>query len=219
MAAKFNRKLDVMTVTRDYSHFERYLNELVGDIYPQPPDEGHQEAIEDICNEWLSLIMNGDIPSILDIGCGQGQAIPELQRYSKKVVGVTLGSDAEVCRDNGFTCYNNDMSFLPFADGEFHLIFARHVLEHSPAPLLTLMEWHRIADQFLVLVVPKLEVYTAFGQNHYYVLTADQWMNLLERAGWNVLWVKSDDSHELRFFCEKVRRLAIQDIKDEEEDG
>ena len=80
---------------REYRHLERYLNELVGDIYPQPPDPGHQAAIEEVATEWLTkLDLSGKM--VLDVGCGQGQALPVLARYADSAIGVTLGSDAEM---------------------------------------------------------------------------------------------------------------------------
>lgn len=191
-----------MRTMRDYQHIERYLNHLLADIYPQPSDRGHQVAIHQVCNEWLSKLDN--INTILDVGCAQGQAIPELQKYGK-VVGVTLGEDADVAKKKGYDIYRNDISFLPFEDESFDLLFARHTIEHSPMPLLTLMEWYRVSRQWLLLVVPSLEFFGPTGINHYYVLQDDQWTNLLKRSGWHPIW--EDDSNELehRFMCEKVR--------------
>lgn len=191
---------------RDYQYFERYLNELTGDVYDQPPDGGHQRAINDIVTKWVPNLHN--INSILDVGCGQGQAMPLLKEYTKRVAGVTLGNDAKICRDKGLEVYSEDMSFLPFEDDEFDMIFARHSLEHSPAPLLTLMEWHRVSKQWLLLVVPNLQQFGPSGRNHYYVLQPDQWLNLLDRAGWHPVWEDLDsEPMEHRWLCEKKRRI------------
>lgn len=189
---------------RDYQHIERYLNELMADIYEQPPDEGHQKAIEDVCKKWIANLQGLD--SVLDVGCGQGQAMGALGGYAKRVVGVTLGNDADACRENGLEVYRKDMSFLPFADSEFDLIFSRHSLEHSPMPLLTLMEWHRVSKQWLCLIVPDLEHFGAGGLNHYYVLKSEQWRTLLGRAGWKPIWDDYIPNLEYRWLCEKVRR-------------
>lgn len=190
---------------RNYQHIERYINELTGDVYAQPPDDGHQGAINDIIARWLPNIQKLD--SILDVGCGQGQAFSPLNPHAKRIVGVTLGTDAAVCRDKGLEVYSEDMSFLPFEDGEFDLIFARHVIEHSPMPLLTLMEWHRVSKQFLLLVVPSLRFFGPSGRNHYYVLQPEQWVNLLNRAGWHPIWEDLDSNDmEHRWMCEKKRR-------------
>lgn len=189
---------------RDYYHIERYLNQLADDIYPQPPDSGHQAMLEAVCHAWLPQISN--LTSILDVGCGQGQAFSTLKGFASRVEGVTLGSDAGICRANGHKVYSADISFLPYLDGEFDLIFARHVLEHSPMPLLTLMEWRRVARQWLLLVLPNPTHYGYVGKNHYYVLNREQIGNLLEVSGWQALWEDESESTEIRLFCEKVRR-------------
>jgi SAM-dependent methyltransferase len=192
------------TVMRDYQHIERYLNTLADDIYPQPPDSGHQAMIDDICAKWLPALAS--LKSILDVGCGQGQAFPVLQRYAGRVEGVTLGSDFDICRAKGLEVRLADMSFLPYPDDEFDLIFARHVLEHSPAPLLSLMEWWRVSKQWLMLVLPHPKHYGYIGKNHYYVLIREQVDNLLSQAGWRPIWENDEEKTEIRIFCEKVRR-------------
>lgn len=190
---------------RNYNNLERYLNELTGDVYEQPPDGGHQAAIDDVTAKWLPQIQG--LNAILDVGCGQGQAFPVLSKYAGRVAGVTLGTDAAICQDNGLEVYSEDMTFLSFDDGEFDLIFARHTLEHSQMPLVTLMEWHRVSKQFLLLVVPNLEFFGPSGRNHYYVLRPDQWENLLTRAGWHPIWQDLEsEPMEYRFMCEKKNR-------------
>jgi len=188
---------------RDFYYLNRYLDILTGDIYPQPPDPGHQKWLEEIIDKWLSRLTNLD--SILDVGCGQGQAFAALGRYARRVEGVTLGSDVLVCRGKGLKVFQADFSFLPFSDGEFDLIFARHALEHSPMPLLTLMEWRRVARTWLLLVLPSLEHYGVGGQNHYYVLSRDQWLHLLDVAGWMPIWEDDSEKTEYRFMAEKRR--------------
>lgn len=190
---------------RDYQHIERFLNELQSDIYPQPPDAGHQTAIVSVVTHWVSKLSN--LGSVLDVGCGQGQAFSVLQKYASRVAGVTLGEDADICAEKGLEVYRADMSFLPFDDGEFDLIFARHSLEHSPAPLLTLMEWHRVSKQWLLVITPDLDHFGPSGKNHYYVLRTDQWTNLFERAGWHPIWQESVVDFEHRWLCEKVKRV------------
>jgi ubiquinone/menaquinone biosynthesis C-methylase UbiE len=126
-----------------------------------------------------------------------------LAKYARDVSGVTLGDDYDVCRSKGLAVKFADMSFLPYEARSFDLIFARHVLEHSPMPLLTLMEWRRVSRKWLILVVPSLATFEWYGQNHYYVLLAQQWTGLIERAGWEIVWSEdSADEFEHRFCCE-----------------
>jgi hypothetical protein len=189
---------------RDYQHIERYLNTLVADIYPQPPDPGHQAMLENVCKKWLPALTN--LNSILDIGCAQGQAFPVLQRYANRVEGITLGADIDICRAKGLKAKLADMSFLPYPDGDFDLIFARHVLEHSPAPLLSLMEWRRVSKQWLMLILPNPDHYGYSGKNHYYVLNQKQTENIVDMAGWSPIWRDDSEATEIRLFCEKVKR-------------
>jgi len=198
---------------RNYAHIDHYLDLLAEDIYPQPPDPGHQAGIEEVIDNWLPKIHRpAGVPpfTILDVGCAQGQAIPVLLKYAPVVVGVTLGTDAEIARRNGFDVHAADISFLPFDNNMFDLVFARHVIEHSPMPLLTLMEWNRVSKNYLLMVVPAYAHYRALGQNHYYVLLFEQWEYLLDRAGWPVVWTDRSkelvNPFEIRWLCQKVER-------------
>lgn len=191
---------------RDYRHIDRFLTELQSDVYPQPPDVDTQGLIVQLAKQWLPRLT--DLDSILDVGCAQGQAIPVLGKYCDSVIGATLGSDAIIASQEGHHVYQADMTFLPFGEGEFKLLWCRHVLEHSPMPLLTLMEWHRVARQWCICVVPSVEIHgygDASGQ-HYYVLHQEQWENLFQRAGWHVLWRDLSYDVELRWLLEKKTR-------------
>lgn len=188
---------------RDYRHIEGYLDRLALDIYPQPPDDKQLALAQAVVNHWVAKLPGLD--SILDVGCGQGHALPMLSEYAGRVEGVTLGSDFGMCDpESGLRVREEDMSFLPYGRGEFTLIFARHVLEHSPMPLITLMEWRRVASRWLILIVPSLDSFDVRGRNHYHMLLPGQWEVLLEHAGWDVIWYE-DDGFEHRFFCEKVK--------------
>lgn len=192
---------------RDYRHVERYLTELQADVYAQFPDEGTQGLIAQLAKQWLPHLQGLD--SILDVGCAQGQAIPILEKYCDVVVGVTLGTDAMAACRAGHNVYLADMTFLPFAENEFKLLWCRHVLEHSPMPLITLMEWHRVAGQWMIIAVPSVVAgdYGSASDQHYYVLHKGQWENLFQRSGWQVIWF--DDAHknvELRWMLEKKTR-------------
>lgn len=189
---------------RDYRHIERYLTELQSDVYPQPPDDATQGLIVQLAEQWLPHLEK--LTSILDVGCAQGQAIPVLEKYCSRVVGATLGTDAMTASHMGHMVYLADMTFLPFGDGEFKMLWCRHVLEHSPMPLLTLMEWLRVARQWAVVVVPSISHHGYGGGQHYYMLEPKQWQTLFKRAGWKVLWNDFNCDLEYRYFLEKAER-------------
>jgi len=189
---------------RDYRHLERYLNELSSDVYAQPPDDATQLLIEQVITQWVSRLE--ELDSVLDVGCAQGQAIPALEKHCDRVVGVTLGNDAMLASHAGHHVYLADMTFLPFGPGEFKLLWCRHVLEHSPMPLLTLMEWHRVARQWCIVIVPSIAFHGYGEGQHYYILHPDQWKVLFKRAGWSVLWEDLNYPIEHRWLLERTDR-------------
>jgi SAM-dependent methyltransferase len=169
---------------RDYTRFDEYLNRLAEDIYPQPPDLAHTAWTVDFIT-WLKD--TGQIHpgmSFLDIGCGQAIARSAVSNILQCAwSGVTLGEDWEEIKDISNT-YQADMSFLPFEDSSFDIVYARHALEHSPFPFPTLMEWHRVSKKWLALVMPAPEFWGFRGKNHYSVMTLPHLYWALARSGW-----------------------------------
>lgn len=175
---------------RDYRHIDQYINKLYSDIYAQPEDEGHTRLAENVIDYWMSRLTTCN--SVLDVGCGTGFCQPMFQKWNVSYEGIALGEDVVVAQSLGHNVKRMDFSFLEYPENAFDLIFARHSFEHSPMPLLTLMEWHRVAMNWLGIVIPAPEWYTFRGKNHYSVLNMDQIMNLLDVAGWSVMWEKVD---------------------------
>lgn len=169
---------------RDYTHsFDHFVQSLACDVYPQPPDPLHTAWGIDVVERWSN---RRDINTVLDVGCGQGFLKPVFEKMGKKWIGVTIGKDYEVCHKAGFPVHNVDISFLPWRADSFDLIFARHVLEHSPFPIITLMEWFRVATKCLILVVPTPEYVGYKDRNHYSVAPKAQVISWLDRAGWKI---------------------------------
>jgi hypothetical protein len=138
------------------------------------------------------------------------------QHWGMEYTGIALGEDVVVAQSLGRNVHRMDFSFLDYEDNSFDLIFSRHSLEHSPMPLLTLMEWGRAAKSWLGIVLPAPEWYGYKGRNHYSVMNMDQITNMLEQAGWYPLWTDIDSRtfntetnevrpHEYWIMCEKRR--------------
>lgn len=199
---------------RNYQHIDSYLNKFLKDVYEQPEgNDKHSALAYRVIQHWMSRLTGCN--SVLDVGCGAGFASEYFGLWNVQYEGVALGEDFIVARDKGRNVKKMDFTFLDYEDNSFDLIFSRHSIEHSVAPLLTLCEWHRVSKQWLGLVVPTIEWYGVKGRNHYYVLTPEQWENLLNNAGWNVIWSETDSipkdekepdvltPHEHWIFCEK----------------
>lgn len=198
-------------MNRNFVHINRYLNILLKDDYGQPPDDGHREMIEDVMKEWIAHM---DSKSVLDVGCGATAiAEPYFTELGIEYTGVSLGKDADLAKEAGKNVVKADQSFLDrFEDNSFDLIWARHVVEHSPMPLLTLFEFERVSRVHLCLIVPRPQFFGRVGKQHYSVLYKDQWEFLLERAGWGVIWF-GENGQEYRFMAEKksIRREYNED--------
>lgn len=198
---------------RNYQHIDRYITQLVADIYPQPPDEGHSKLAQVIIDRWMSGLP--DCRSVLDVGAGQGFCQPMFEKWGTQYEGVALKEDVLLAQAAGMNVKRMDFNFLEYEDNSFDMIFSRHSLEHSWSPLLSLMEWYRVARNWLGLVVPSPDHYTHAGRNHYYVFNRAQIDNLLEQAGWRMVWEHTERNDkgiamEYQLFCEKVKRPSYE---------
>lgn len=198
---------------RNYTNFDRYVSAVQQDVYPQPPDPGHTAWGVSAIRKMLGILGNVNGFNLLDVGCGQAPFASEFEGepYKLNWRGVTIGEDfAAANRVRPGLVYHEDMSFLPFADGLFDIVFCRHALEHSPFPLLTLMEWHRIAKNWLMLILPG-DYWGVRGRNHYSVLTEAHWRWLLIRSGWNPLWSENFMTED-PLFLEHMKRDPNQQL-------
>lgn len=187
---------------RDYRNFDKWITDIQNDVYPQPADVYHQWWGDLIINAWL-YPLSGTV-TVLDVGCGQGQFEPTFRALGKKWTGVTLGTDYDICKNAGLDVYKEDMSFLHFDDNSFDIIFARHVLEHSAFPLLTLMEWRRVSKEYMILVLPNPDHFQYFGKNHYSVMSNSHILWLAARAGWRAIVKNYMEKQELRYLFVKA---------------
>lgn len=182
-----------------------YLDELSQDIYPQPQDPGHTSWSLDVLETWRLRL--SDAHSVMDVGCGEAFLQPWFELVGMEYAGVCRGEDFLKASSMRRTVYDMDFHFLDFPDERFDLVFSRHALEHSPMPLLALMEWHRVAKKFLILVLPNPSYWGWAGRNHYSVMQFEQAKFLLERAGW-ILVEYFITTEEIRLLCKKVERAC-----------
>jgi len=181
---------------RDYSRFDKNLSDLMTDIYNQPEDEGHVHHARRLVVWAIGRLEN--VGSVLDVGCGDGFC----QSFFDEYTGVGLGNDIPVGKSLGRNIMEMDYNFLDFDDNSFDTVFSRHSLEHSPFPVISLMEWNRVARNHLVLCVPNPDHYTFTGRNHYSVATPHQMAWWLRRAGWKITHARKT-STELWFLANK----------------
>ncbi|MCK4814143.1 hypothetical protein KA005_00110 [bacterium] len=188
---------------RKFKHIDNYLTELEEDLYPQPPDIEHTKQAKYVIDNCVADL---DANDVLDVGCGEAFCQPFFEKYNLFYKGVCLGEDFEKAKKLDRNVFGFDFHFLPDGNETWDLIFARHALEHSPMPLLALMEWHRVGRKYLILILPKPRFWLFIGRNHYSVVTGSQARFLLDRSGWEILEEDHDHKWEYRFLCEKKER-------------
>jgi SAM-dependent methyltransferase len=174
---------------RNYQNMERYLDWLSRDIYPEPAMPQHEEITENVFRTFI--IPNQKIFNrVLDVGCGCGIALKRFKALRIPAVGITLGEDDyQECLKQGFEVRQMDQSFLDFPSGQFDLVYARHVLEHSPFPLITLFEFNRVSknQSYLYVEIPWAESVHTTNPNHYSLFGKMGWRHLFEKACFSLL--------------------------------
>ncbi|MBY0511423.1 MAG: class I SAM-dependent methyltransferase [Rhodospirillaceae bacterium] len=173
--------------TRDFSRFDRFLDSLKGEVYPEAPGEPHltitRRTLEDLRQK--GLIKAGD--KVLDVGCGQGLALKIFREFGIEAIGTGLGPDVETCRAQGFDVRAMDQNFMDFPDESFDVLWCRHVLEHSVAPLFTLSEYKRLTKPggliYVEVPAPDTSARHEHGRNHYSVMQMSGWLANFERMG------------------------------------
>jgi len=162
----------------NYINFEKHLQKLYLDVYDEPQSSQHtnsaRETLEEFCN-------NLDIRRAVELGCGTAPSLNWLKEHGKETLGVTMGHETslhEVLRE--------DMHFTSINDQSYDLVIARHVLEHSPMPLILLMEMRRISRKYALVTVPFPDEWAIKHRNHYSVFDDINWRWLFELSGWKV---------------------------------
>ncbi len=169
-------------------------------VYSEPDTQMHTNVMDQIIPKLINDSNLSDKQSILDVGCGQGYGMLKFKEYGcSNIQGITLSvEDVKASQDRGFVCTQQDMSFTDFADSSFDFLFVRHALEHSPYPLLTLKEFHRIlrtgGGAYIEMPSPKCDRLLENYDNHYSIMGHRQWTELIKRAGFKI-----NDRGEIQF--------------------
>jgi SAM-dependent methyltransferase len=207
-------------------------------VYAEGPSGFHEEITKKMVKDYIDPLNLPKDAKILDLGCGPGYFLNEMkERGYTNMVGATLSpEDRKICEDNGHTTAPYDMSFLPVKDGytdeSVDFIFARHALEHSPFPIITLVEWNRVLKQggkaYIELPMPDCQRRHEWNLNHYSILGASQWAALFVRAGFSIDAFNNfefdlklgrvDDKGELisereKYYCIVVTKAKPLDLK------
>lgn len=152
-----------------------------------------------VINLVRKIIAGSDRPGIIDIGCGTGGTLKELETLGF-AVGVDISSRAvNYCRARGCrqVCLVEEEA-LPFGAEKASLIISLDVLEHLVRDYLHLREYRRILREEgkLLLTVPALPwLWSGHDKanRHYRRYNRLHLKALLEREGWEI--------ERLTYFC------------------
>src|SRR5687768_9854464 len=117
--------------------FTDFLASLEKDTYPEPPSQIHEEITARVLPPIVTMLPKG--ARVLDVGCGQGVALKRFKELGCEVIGLTTNEvDLAACKSQGFHVAEMDMHEISvtheggWPEDSLDLIWARHVLEHSP---------------------------------------------------------------------------------------
>ena len=170
----------------DFSRLEGHLKRINSTIYPDLEMGYHAEITKTAINQF---VLSEKISKVLDIGCGRGSALKVFKENGLDATGITLGDeDLDICIKSGYNVHKMDMSFLEFEDNVYDLVWARHCLEHSPMPIITLFEFWRVLKDggFLYVEVPEDLSPHLENPNHYSLLSDHLWQSLFRRVGFEL---------------------------------
>lgn len=105
----------------------------------------------------LAAVPNG---RVLDVGCGGGQILANLQRFGWNVEGVDFDPLAvAAARERGVTVRLGSLADQHYSEESFDAVIMSHLIEHVPDPVSLIRECHRILKPGgrLVMVTPNTQ--------------------------------------------------------------
>ncbi len=190
------------------AHYQRVIQAA----YAQPVYSHHTRAAFEACEHLLSDL---DLRNAVELGCGTAPVLDWLARRKVQTLGITLGKEPLA-----HEFLQRDFHFTGLPDASFDLVVMRHALEHSPMPLLALLEVARISRRWALIIVPCDHPYWINYPNHYSVFSDAGWRRLFAEAGFQVVRFErgsfaegapSDIDIEWRYLLEKTASVVHDD--------
>ena len=164
---------------------EELLKRTSETAYAEPETPLHNQLIEQLLPEFETTLPRAS--NVLDVGCGACYAAKKFRDAGHTVLAASiLPAEVEAAKAMGFEAAQMDMHNIYF-DGRFDCVWMRHVIEHSPVPLLVLVKaWRALKPGgvlYLEVPAPDTACHHERNGNHWSVLPMSVWAELLTRSG------------------------------------
>ena len=177
----------------DVKKIKKYYGHVLTQVYAEPESPMHESITQEVWDNIISKIDLDKKSKILDVGAGPGYFLALCKANGYKNASGTVGTDEELkfLKKKKLKAKKEDISFLSDKDGSLDFIFCRQVLEHSPWPYITLMEYNRVLKMGGQLYVetpcPDSDDRKHENNiNHYSVFGLRMLSCLIDRAGFKI---------------------------------
>jgi SAM-dependent methyltransferase len=157
------------------------------------------------------------IDTILDVGCGFGQAINALWGMGKKAYGIDISDGPkEIWEAWGISkyCQVASADSIPFEDNKFDLVVSVDMLEHIPCHAVqdVLKEMLRVGRHDFVFSICTEEETVKVGEEvlHVCVQNAKWWWDQISKAGYNINAVSDRDNHTIILAVKGDSKMFLQ---------
>lgn len=199
-----------LTTNRDWTLADRLWDQCLAEQQPEPQTPHHSKAATDCLDMWLpkieaaidAVVPNGRV--VIDIGCGTGWLREYFGKRDWLYYGVSLQDRADSQEDFHFRTQPTQCP----------LVFCRHVVEHSPMPILALTKLYEFTAPggWCIMITPDPRWYARWPQ-HFSVMPRASWVGLIERTGFAIEQIVDaevgDNSIEQRFLLRKPQEEAV----------
>ena len=165
-----------------YDNFFKHIGILRQDVSLELSSPHHASAAKAMVDEFCNDL---DYKSVVEFGCGAAPVLDIMKEKGRETLGITLNNEPV-----NHKLFKEDMHFTDLKDNSYDMAISRHSLEHSPMPLIMLMEMKRVAKKYALIAVPTPTKRMINFSGHYSVLTDMMWRRLFKVSRWNVLKFK-----------------------------
>lgn len=160
-------------------------------------DELAKIITEHIVKNSLKFHLANDQIRVLDVGCGFGEVLKELNKYKFKTLGVDIN---EECLNTARKFSDVKLSSIYNIDQineKFDYVICSHVLEHCDNPIHAIKNLLQVSKKKVIIAVPNLARLANFG------IRKPRIINDQHNFGW--------DCHHLKTLL--VKKFNIKKIK------